>query len=172
MPLARSSLVKGGTMTEVTRFIEAPSSLTIQLKRFSYDGSAKKIETPIQGVFSFTLSPKFCIDADTAAAIKYNHSPKDEAMRGEEASTFAKKHLSKNGGGQDGTKYELTSFISHLGTSANSGHYVTYTREGNQWHCRNDGSVTPVSQAQAEKAASETGYILRYTQAKDERIDR
>jgi ubiquitin C-terminal hydrolase len=49
-------------------------------------------------------------------------------------------------GAQKQTTYTPTSIICHYGgESANSGHYFTYRKEGDQWFWANDAQVTPVN---------------------------
>ncbi len=42
--------------------------------------------------------------------------------------------------------YNLIGIVCHLGASVNSGHYLAYTRRGDEWYCCNDARVTKVSE--------------------------
>ncbi|MDR2539681.1 MAG: ubiquitin carboxyl-terminal hydrolase [Chlamydiales bacterium] len=57
--------------------------------------------------------------------------------------------------------YELSSFIVHLGSSLNGGHYITYRKVQDQWIECNDGWISPCSKEQALKAAKQS-YICFY----------
>ena len=46
--------------------------------------------------------------------------------------------------GRGTLKYELVAFIEHIGSTAKSGHYVAYIKDGQQWYLYNDSSVTKV----------------------------
>ena len=60
--------------------------------------------------------------------------------------------------------YELVAFISHIGSSANGGHYVAYINKGGQWTCYNDSSVTPVTLEGVKEVAPEA-YVFFYRRA-------
>jgi ubiquitin carboxyl-terminal hydrolase 5/13 len=53
-------------------------------------------------------------------------------------------------------KYQLFALISHKGTSANCGHYVSYIKKGNDWVLFNDDKVVHVPDI---TEASEEAYV-------------
>lgn len=57
--------------------------------------------------------------------------------------------------------YELSSFIVHLGSSLNGGHYMAYRKVQDQWIEFNDGCVSLLSKEQALEAAKNS-YICFY----------
>ena len=63
--------------------------------------------------------------------------------------------------GRGTLKYELVAFIEHIGSTAHSGHYVAYIRDGQQWLLYNDSSVTEVTEAKMS-AASCRSYLYFY----------
>lgn len=159
--LESTQVADGVELNETTRFIEAPSRLTVQLNRFTYDGTAKKITTPVEGLFSFTLPSKYVVE--NRAELPESEKP----LRGNEAKAFADEHMSQNHAHRAGEQYELEFFISHLGNSVNSGHYISYARKKGQWFCMNDSSVTAISREEAEKAAK-SAYIFRYAKTEND----
>ncbi|HEV3270290.1 MAG TPA: hypothetical protein VGZ69_06560 [Candidatus Rhabdochlamydia sp.] len=62
--------------------------------------------------------------------------------------------------------YELSSFIVHLGSSSNGGHYIAYRKVQGQWVECNDGSVSYISKKEMLSAAKNS-YICFY-RLKDE----
>lgn len=57
--------------------------------------------------------------------------------------------------------YELSSFIVHLGSSLNGGHYMAYKKVQDQWMACNDGRVSYISEKQMLEAAKNS-YICFY----------
>jgi uncharacterized UBP type Zn finger protein len=53
--------------------------------------------------------------------------------------------------------YELTAFISHMGTSTNVGHYVCHIKKDDRWVIFNDEKV-----ALSENPPMELGYLYLY----------
>lgn len=159
----RDDIEREPAIEETTRFIVPPSSLTIQLKRFSMDefGAAKKIAGPVHNLLSFELPAKFCLDQKIKGMPEY-----EIPLRGKRAAAFIESSLElPNREEKKGGKYELNFFISHEGETTREGHYIAYVRKqgakGSQWFCMNDTKISLVSDAVAEKAA-ETSYMLRY----------
>ncbi|UHA73454.1 hypothetical protein [Paenibacillus sp. 481] len=64
--------------------------------------------------------------------------------------------------GTEAVKYELNSFILHLGASPDSGHYVGYFRKNNQWYGFNDSLMRVVSPAEVD-IVSRHAYLLSFT---------
>lgn len=62
--------------------------------------------------------------------------------------------------------YELSSFIVHLGSSLNGGHYIAYRKVQDQWIECNDGYVSPRNKKQALEVAQQS-YMCFY-RLKDE----
>ncbi len=58
-------------------------------------------------------------------------------------------------------KYFLKTFICHLGSGTNSGHFVCYRRDGNSWYLLNDSVATQVSTEEVQKAA-QTAHVVFY----------
>jgi len=54
-------------------------------------------------------------------------------------------------------RYNLIAFVSHMGTSPQSGHYVCHIKEGNKWIIFNDNKV-----ATSERPPKELGYLYLY----------
>ncbi|KAK8848306.1 hypothetical protein M9Y10_019367 [Tritrichomonas musculus] len=73
----------------------------------------------------------------------------------------------------NGQYFTLTGIIIHLGSTPESGHYISYIRKpnkddrtySNDWFQCNDSTVTSVSQDNAFEDGYENGYILFYTQS-------
>jgi ubiquitin C-terminal hydrolase len=57
--------------------------------------------------------------------------------------------------------YELVGFIVHHSSTGNSGHYVSYIKEGEQWILYDDSKVSEVTISEAKEAAQEA-YIFFY----------
>ncbi|OHS98692.1 hypothetical protein TRFO_34848 [Tritrichomonas foetus] len=62
--------------------------------------------------------------------------------------------------------YELNGFIIHCGESAESGHYISYIRDGNHWIELNDTTVSYINQEKALEKAYNDGYLLFYRSTK------
>jgi hypothetical protein len=56
---------------------------------------------------------------------------------------------------------ELTSFVVHRGETPSAGHYVCYRKEGNDWSCCNDATVTKITKQELDKARA-NGYFYHY----------
>ncbi|KAL0228101.1 hypothetical protein RCL1_004244 [Eukaryota sp. TZLM3-RCL] len=59
----------------------------------------------------------------------------------------------------DGTMYKLSSVVCHRGSDVNTGHYVTFFRQGNDWFLSNDDCVSVVD---FDSIHSEHSYLLFY----------
>jgi ubiquitin carboxyl-terminal hydrolase 5/13 len=57
-------------------------------------------------------------------------------------------------------RYRLVAFVTHLGSSTASGHYVAHVRKGGQWVLYNDTKV-----ARSETPPSDLGYLYVYARA-------
>eukprot|EP01132_Coremiostelium_polycephalum_P000024 gene24-34_t len=57
--------------------------------------------------------------------------------------------------------YQLVGILQHRGTSIKSGHYVAYTKVGEQWIEYNDCSITILSEAEAQEVLKK-GYAFFY----------
>ncbi len=57
--------------------------------------------------------------------------------------------------------YRLSSFIVHSGESPGGGHYVTYSRRGDDWYLGDDAAVSKVTTAEVGEKVKEA-YILTY----------
>lgn len=151
---------------EYTYFLGAPSRLTVQLKRFN--GILEKITDQVENIISFELPARFCLDQKKEGCPEYGFP-----LRDAQATPFAPGELLLDKEEKSGAKYELEFFISHLGGSMESGHYIAYARKQKAketvWIRMDDGAVSIVSRAAAEEAAR-TAYILRYVQVKKEEI--
>ena len=63
--------------------------------------------------------------------------------------------------GSSTLNYELVACIEHIGSTADSGHYVAYIRDGHWWRLYNDSSVTEVTE-ETMSAKSRQGYLYFY----------
>ncbi|PVH76016.1 ubiquitin carboxyl-terminal hydrolase-like protein [Cadophora sp. DSE1049] len=98
-----------------------PNVLSLQLKRFKQsNGSASKIETKV----SFPL--------------KLDMYPYTNRARGQDSK--------QNSELARGCTYELQSVVVHVG-NLETGHYISYSRVGNQWFKFNDHNVTLASKS-------------------------
>ncbi len=78
------------------------------------------------------------------------------------ADTFRLKIKSGHILGSPGDKfYDLAGFIHHLGTSTDSGHYIAYAHDGEQWLKCDDSNVAAVSNEEAERTAR-NAYLYFY----------
>ena len=63
--------------------------------------------------------------------------------------------------------FDLQSVIMHSGDSLKSGHYITYTKLGQQWYCCNDSIITPMSLEDASREVCgdtrSIPYVFTYT---------
>ena len=59
----------------------------------------------------------------------------------------------------DGTKYTLFAVAEHMGSSLNSGHYISYCNRNNTWYRFSDSSV---SHSDEDDSLSKNAYILFY----------
>jgi ubiquitin C-terminal hydrolase len=57
------------------------------------------------------------------------------------------------------TRFTVESFVKHIGTTRNSGHYIAYCRTEKGWARFNDSDVTLISQDEALKQAKD-GYLF------------
>lgn len=64
---------------------------------------------------------------------------------------------------KNSSRYNLSFFISHLGNTFSSGHYICYVRHqtGGVWSRIDEETISSVTEAEAEKAAS-CAFLLRY----------
>ncbi len=60
---------------------------------------------------------------------------------------------------QEGYKYNLISFIVHVGSSASSGHYTAYVKNEDGWHYCDDRSIIKITNKQIEDIAKR-GYAI------------
>ncbi|KAG9192141.1 ubiquitin carboxyl-terminal hydrolase 22/27/51 [Alternaria panax] len=121
-----------------------PPVLSIHLKRFEHTKStSSKIETPVRfpvklDIYPYTTAHKAAIRAaKTSGAPPSNHNVNSPA---------------------NALVYELSSVIVHKG-KIDSGHYVSYSREGNDWFMFDDSKVVLVSEAEVLAAEA---YLLFY----------
>lgn len=85
-------------------------------------------------------------DPDRAAEWAFSHF--DEPLDDEPASAPAAPAALNDGPGE----YELRAFISHMGPSATSGHYVVHIRRGERWVLFNDETVSVASEPRVDLA--------------------
>ena len=92
-------------------------------------------------------------EADAAVAwIFEERQKKDESMETEDEEENDPVNY------RDGTgKYTLVAFISHMGTSAQSGHYVCHILKSGQWVIHNDSKV-----AKSERPPTDLAYMYLY----------
>ena len=67
----------------------------------------------------------------------------DQVSNQEEEHKSAFKNDNPNAGTYD---YKLHSFVTHLGTSIHSGHYVSHIKKGNSWTYYNDCKVAETTE--------------------------
>jgi len=115
-----------------------PPVLSIHLKRFSHTkDKSSKLETPVSFPLTLDMAPYTTSHQNTMS--KPQHSAFETA-----ASSAA--------------KYTLSAVIVHKG-EINSGHYVSYAREGKDWFLFDDSKV--VLAAESEVLAAQA-YLLVY----------
>ena len=112
----------------------APASLAVQLPRFAFDGTGKKVTTPIKG-FDQEIKVPFHDD---------------------------KGNLVKHG------VYQVDSVVLHLGSTLQSGHYITLLRTDSGWEERNDSFVRSISTEEAHRMMENQGYLVRMTCVREE----
>ncbi|KAG9202132.1 hypothetical protein G6514_004566 [Epicoccum nigrum] len=121
-----------------------PPVLTIHLKRFEHNKSASsKIETRVSfptklDLFPYTTAHKEQVKASKAAGLPITN--------------FNMNSPANN------ITYELASVIVHKG-KIDSGHYVSYSREGNDWFAFDDSKVVLADEAEVLRAEA---YIVTY----------
>jgi ubiquitin C-terminal hydrolase len=63
--------------------------------------------------------------------------------------------------GTQSLTYELIGFVMHHGDSAQSGHYTSCVKRGNQWFHVNDGTSTAITMQEVAEYRK-TGYLYTY----------
>ncbi|OCK99419.1 ubiquitin carboxyl-terminal hydrolase-like protein 22 [Cenococcum geophilum 1.58] len=123
-----------------------PPVLPIHLKRFEHSkSSSSKLETKIKFSIRLDLYP-------------YTTQYKTSNSQSSKSSAAIKSNYNINSPANSLT-YELSSVIVHKG-KIDSGHYVSYSREGNDWFLFDDSKVVLVSEAEVLDA---NAYLLFYT---------
>jgi ubiquitin carboxyl-terminal hydrolase 22/27/51 len=123
-----------------------PPVLPIHLKRFEHQkATSSKIETRISFPLTLDLYPYTTAHKSSQPPGKKLASPKNTNHN---MNSPAKSLV-----------YELSSVIVHKG-KIDSGHYVSYSREGNDWFAFDDSKVVLVSEADVLGAEA---YLLFYT---------
>ncbi|EKD14206.1 uncharacterized protein L3040_003654 [Drepanopeziza brunnea f. sp. 'multigermtubi'] len=109
-----------------------PNVLALQLKRFKqYNGNASKIETKVSFPLKLDMFP-------------YTNRARQDIKQNPELAR--------------GCTYELQSVVVHVG-NLETGHYISYSRVGNQWFKFNDHNVTMASKSDVLNAEA---FILFY----------
>ncbi|KAF1956523.1 ubiquitin carboxyl-terminal hydrolase 2 [Byssothecium circinans] len=128
----------GQNATKQLSIKQLPPVLSIHLKRFEHTKStSSKIETKVSFPLTLDLYPYTTQGKNPKTAIPSNHninSPSNSLV------------------------YELSAVIVHKG-KIDSGHYVNYSREGNDWFAFDDSKVVLVSEAEVLAAEA---YLLFY----------
>lgn len=62
------------------------------------------------------------------------------------------------------TEYELQGVIQRIGSGRNSGHYISWIKEGNKWTQYNDSSVSTHNQKNFMEKVKSSCYLLMYVQ--------
>ncbi|KAM0716984.1 hypothetical protein Q7P37_006836 [Cladosporium fusiforme] len=127
-----------------------PPVLPVHLKRFSHSqklSQSSKIDTRVRFPFTLNLEP-------------YTAVPKPSKKDEEE--TKKSKDKDKDKETKESTKiepiYTLSSVIVHKG-KIDSGHYISYARQGDEWYMFNDSVVSVVSEREVLGAEA---YMLFY----------
>ena len=70
------------------------------------------------------------------------------------------------------SSFKLTGIITHIGTSADNGHYISYVRryDSDQWIEYNDSSITRVNQKWVMENGYKNGYLLFFTEKDSEKM--
>jgi hypothetical protein len=128
-------------------FLLAPPSLSIHLKRFNFQRGAK---SPLLGRICQFFSFKWCaampgITTKKTTPVQFPDRYTLQPIEGNRA------------------EYELDAFIVHHGASANSGHYVSYIKEGADWFLADDAHVRLVTAEELAMAKS-SAYMIHYSQ--------
>ncbi|PSN62895.1 ubiquitin carboxyl-terminal hydrolase-like protein 22 [Corynespora cassiicola Philippines] len=136
----------GQNATKQLSIKRLPPVLPIHLKRFEHQkAQSSKIETPVRfgtklDLYPYTTQYKSTLTKAIKAAggpPNTNHNMNSPA---------------------NSLMYELSSVIVHKG-KIDSGHYVSYSREGNDWFLFDDSKVVLVSEAEVLRAEA---YLLFY----------
>ncbi|KAI4664850.1 uncharacterized protein J4E79_003148 [Alternaria viburni] len=121
-----------------------PPVLSIHLKRFEHTKStSSKIETPVRFPVKLDIYPYTTAHKAAMRAVKTSGAPLSNHNVNSPANALV---------------YELSSVIVHKG-KIDSGHYVSYSREGNDWFMFDDSKVVLVSEAEVLAAEA---YLLFY----------
>ncbi|KAF2197413.1 ubiquitin carboxyl-terminal hydrolase-like protein 22 [Delitschia confertaspora ATCC 74209] len=128
---------------------QLPPVLAIHLKRFEHHNSASnKLETPIKFPMKLDLYP-------------YTTEGKASQSKSAKISSAQKSNPNINTASNI-SMYELSTVVVHKG-KIDSGHYVSYSREGNDWFMFDDSKVVLVSEAEVLAAEA---YLLFYMVSK------
>ncbi|KAH6637444.1 ubiquitin carboxyl-terminal hydrolase-like protein 22 [Boeremia exigua] len=121
-----------------------PPVLSIHLKRFEHSkATSSKIETKVNFPTKLELSPYTTAHKEHAKAAKASGLPNTNFNMNSPANSLT---------------YELSSVIVHKG-KIDSGHYVSYSREGNDWFAFDDSKVVLSNEAEVLNAEA---YIVTY----------
>jgi len=173
------SLGREAKYQKISQINTLPPYLIIQFMRF-YWKQQKGVKAKIvkTAKFPFTLDVyDYCTDS-LKEKIKNNR----DRVRGAILSSKEKtKETSEKGKGQEkedtaistlsdevGLKnefglYELTAVLTHIGQSADSGHYVAWVRkQGDEWFKFDDDKVTPVSSEEIKKLVGGGDWHIAY----------
>ncbi|KAJ8112198.1 hypothetical protein OPT61_g5385 [Boeremia exigua] len=121
-----------------------PPVLSIHLKRFEHaKAQSSKIETKVNFPMKLDLSPYTAAHKEHAKAAKASGLPNTNFNVNSPSNSLT---------------YELSSVIVHKG-KIDSGHYVSYSREGNDWFAFDDSKVVLANEAEVLRAEA---YIVTY----------
>ncbi|KAF2623363.1 ubiquitin carboxyl-terminal hydrolase-like protein 22 [Macroventuria anomochaeta] len=121
-----------------------PPVLSIHLKRFEHSkAQSSKIETKVNFPMKLDLYPYTTLQKEQARAAKASGSPNTNYNMNTPANSLT---------------YVLSSVIVHKG-KIDSGHYVSYSREGNDWFAFDDSKVVLANEAEVLNAEA---YIVTY----------
>ncbi|EFQ87101.1 hypothetical protein CFE70_005511 [Pyrenophora teres f. teres 0-1] len=121
-----------------------PPVLSIHLKRFEHTKStSSKIETPVRFPVKLDIHPYTTAHKAAMRAAKTSGAPPSNHNVNSPTNALV---------------YELSSVVVHKG-KIDSGHYVSYSREGSDWFMFDDSKVVLVSEAEVLAAEA---YLLFY----------
>ncbi|MCP9265464.1 hypothetical protein DINM_020773 [Dirofilaria immitis] len=115
--------------------------------------------TPSNGIF---LNKSISVDSSDTDFMQEYYQPEDKKGHGEKAELLYNMTINSDGD-TTGPSYRLISVVSHLGQTANSGHYIcdVWCNKSNRWLFCDDGSIRPISQ-EVVQSRSGIGYIYFY----------
>lgn len=141
---------------------QLPPVLPIHLKRFAHSktkAESNKVNTTIRFPFSLDMSP--WLSKETKAPTTNGHHPEknDDSDDGDtiDVKPAAKKDKKEDSEPQKPI-FELSSVVVHKGKIDN-GHYISYSRQGNEWFRFDDEKVVQVEEREVLQAEA---YMLFY----------